>query len=353
MGERIEDVRTRLDEAEEIAKRADSIRVDSLRSANQVELDTAWVGPLRVAHLPTQKALAEEVFGEVWSAFDPLLADAHRVLSPHLFVFRYAWRLEGMYLQGPEIHKVEMSRRFGRARLLEKARNAVARAITYALPQDSVVRKWMGNQALTSPADLEWVYRDLASTPAMAARRCYRGDLQSCWAAMGLPPGEGGWKKWYSQEERWMMVRSRYGYRLDLPRSRPDKIDLLTHGCVNLRSDRACLLLLERPWDVYQGPPRIPLGPQTRASLLTLAIVEGGEGSFTRFLAEPDAPLRDRMASAAGLPPDTLMARWRMHVLDARPAVHAGLLLSPFSLALWILALLALASRSTRWRFGR
>ena len=54
----------------------------------------------------------------------------------------------------------------------------------------------------------------------------------------------------------------------------------------------------------------------------------------------------------AAVPPDTLMARWRARTLQARPNLHAGLLLSPLSLLIWILLIAALATRSTRWRLG-
>jgi hypothetical protein len=353
MGKRIGDLRFRLDVAREVADRADSLHRDSLIAANQVELDTTQVGPLRIAHLPGQRELAEEVFGEVWSTYSALMAGSESLLDDQIFVFRFGWSLEGMYVDGPHVRKVDLSRRFGRSRLLEKAGDEVGRAIMSALPPDSSrVRSWMGSLPLTSVRDWEWIYRNLASTPALAAKRCYRGEVRWCWEAMGQTFGGGGWEEWYSPEERRLLVESRYRYRLALDSPRFNRPDLLAHGCVTLRSDRACLLLLERPWHVPGSLARIPLGPSTRASLVAEAMEQGGEGAFARFLAQPGAPFPDRLGSASGLHPDSLMARWRDRVLEARPELHAGLLLSPVSLAIWILILLAVASRSTRWRLG-
>ena len=59
LGKRIEALRVRMDEARYAADRADARRMDSLRAANQVELDTTMVGPLAVAHLRAQRGLAQ------------------------------------------------------------------------------------------------------------------------------------------------------------------------------------------------------------------------------------------------------------------------------------------------------
>jgi hypothetical protein len=353
IGGRIEALRTHLERARLVADRADSIRKDSLRAANQIELDTLWVGPLRIAHRREQERLAREVFEEVLADFAPMVRGSESLLSDQIFVFRYGWRFEGMYLDGPHVRNVEMSRRYGWGRLIQKARDEVGRALLTALPDDSAhTREWMGNRPLTPPEDWSWVYRDLASTPALAARRCYRGEIAWCWEAMGLSLGGGGWEEWYAPEERRLLVEARYGYWLRDGSGRLRRAGLLAHACVNLKLDRACLVLLEDPWSQGRTPVRIPLEPETRASLLSEALSQGGEGAFTRFVSRPDASLRDRLAMTAGLDADTLMVRWRARVLDARPELHAGLLRSPISLTLWILVLVALAARSTRWRLG-
>jgi hypothetical protein len=94
------------------------------------------------------------------------------------------------------------------------------------------------------------------------------------------------------------------------------------------------------------------LAGNARASIVGEALRLGGIGSFSRLRASSDAPLRDRLAYAAGMPPEELVARWRDQVLAGRPNSQAGLLRSPFPLALWLLLFVAFALRSSRWRLG-
>lgn len=54
IGQRIETLRLQVDAAQRVAQRADSRYTDSIRSANQIRLDTIRVGPLRIATLPGQ-----------------------------------------------------------------------------------------------------------------------------------------------------------------------------------------------------------------------------------------------------------------------------------------------------------
>lgn len=349
LGTRIEALRVRLEKARVAADRADARRADSLESANQVRLDTLMVGPLRVAHLPSQRKLALEVMGEAWKKAEPLVKGSDGIFADQVFLFRYGWRFEGNYLKAENLRSVEMNRRYGRERLAEKAQREVARSLLEALPEDGgALMGWLGNSVMVSEEDLEWVYRDLASSPSVAAKRCYRGDLEWCWKAAGLPLGEGGWDEWYSPEERRLKVKSRWGHWLEDERlwSRMSHSFFLTHGCVALESDRACSLMLQRV------PAAIPLEATARSSLVAEALTQGGEGAFTRFLSASGRPIRDRLAEAAGMPADTLVALWRARVLEARPESHAGLILSPLPLALWLVLLLGLATKSSRWRLG-
>lgn len=349
LGRRIETLRTRLDEAREVADRAEARRADSLEAANQIRVDTTMIGPLRVVHLPGQRRLAEDVMAGAWRELEPLVRGAAGIFADQVFLFRYGWRFEGNYLDAENLRSVEMSRRFGKDRLVEKARHEVARALLEALPEgDDELKRWLGDRVLVSDDAWEWVYRDLASSPSVAARGCYRGDLEWCWKATGIPLGEGGWDDWYSSEEKRLRVKSTWGHWLADERAwrRMSSSALLVHGCVELESDRACDLVLGR---VHAA---IPLGATARASLLAEALTQGREGAFTRFLSASGRPLRDRIAAAAGMPADTLMAHWRVHVLGARPESQAGLILSPIPWAFWILLFLGLAMRSSRWRLG-
>ena len=347
IGHRIEVLRSEMDEAQRAAILADALYADSLREANQIPLDTIMVGPLRIATVPSQQELAAEVFGRIWSVYQPLLRGSEDILSEHIFVFRYGWRFDGMYLQGEKVHSVEINRRWGMKALENKVRDGLGTALLAALPPDSSgLREWVGNHPLTPPLEWSWIYRELASTPSKVVKECYQGDFPMCWEALGLSETEDRWLDWYSPEERRLLVESGYNYRVRGNSPWLSRDNLLLHGCVALESDRACIELLEE----WAG--RIPLQTQSRASMVAEALTQGGEGAFTRLLAHPEAPLKDRLAYAAGLPPDTLAARWRSRVIGAEPSVQADLVRSPVSMVFWILLLLFFAVRSTPWRLG-
>jgi hypothetical protein len=353
IGHRIETLRSEMDAAQALAIIADSLYSDSMREANQIPLDTILVGPLRIATVPNQREIATEVFEEIWGAYQPLVRGSEEVLSDHLFIFRWGWRFEGMYLQGEKVHSVEINRRWGKTALKNKVRDGLGQALLAALrPDSSGLRDWVGQHPLTPPLDWSWIYRELASTPSTVVKQCYRGETAMCWEAMGLSEGGNQWLTWYSKEERRLLVetafanRLRYSYRYGYGDQRLDRDDLFLHGCVELNVDRACIEILSE----WAG--RIPLGTASRASMVAEALTQGGEGAFTRLLSDPGASLKDRLAHAAGLHPDTLAARWRERVMGAEPSVQADLVRAPLSMVFWLALLLFFAIRSTPWRLG-
>lgn len=347
LADRIHSLRPRVEAARRAAQRADSLRIDSIRRAEQIPQDTLRVGPLRIVTVPEQVELARAVFSEVWGLFQPLVMGSENLLDDDLFLFRYGWRFGGIYLEGGQVHNVEMTHRFGMDRLRSKVRDALGHALVQSLPtDDSSLRSWVGMTPITPPLDWSWIYRELASTPALAARKCYGGEVEWCWEALGVSRGDGGWEGWYTPEERRVLVKSRFESRLPRLSLGFERVDLLVHGCVELESDRACLEVLGN-W-----PGKVPLGVTARASMVAEALTQGGEGAFSRLIQSPDTALVARLTWAAGLPADTLAARWRARVLSSRPNVNAGLLLSPLSLIFWILLLLYFATRSTPWRLG-
>ncbi|MFC1791618.1 hypothetical protein ACFL0I_04035 [Gemmatimonadota bacterium] len=371
VGARIQELRPQVDEAKVRYQLADSAQRDSLRAANQIPLDTLFVGPLRIITIPGQEELAREIFDPILAEIEPLLRGSEEVLRGHTVVFRYAWRLEGMYVDGYDFSRVEMSRRYPRRRLEEKARDNMGRILMNALPQDAAsLRAWAGGGSLTWSEDWAWIYRELATTPSLAVRHCYDGQLDWCWEAMGISEGEDQGVDWYSPLERRELVESRFGHYLrrgdysyygryvetNSEYWRVGNVrSLLVHGCVVLGSDKACRLVLEGYPEDLRSDRRlypIPLRVEARSALMAEALAMGGEGAFTRLVADPEASIRDRILLAAGVPADELMARWRSKALAARPDVQAGLLRIPLSPVLWILLFLAFSMRSTRWRLG-
>jgi hypothetical protein len=133
------------------------------------------------------------------------------------------------------------------------------------------------------------------------------------------------------------------------------RLDMMIHGCLNLREDRACQLALEG-YPFREGESRrsyrTPLSQTARTTLVSQALLMGGEGSYTRLIAHPELPLRDRLVYAAGVSDEELASHWRERIMAARPNAQAGLLRSPATLLVWLLFFALLATRSSRWRLG-
>ncbi len=96
-----------------------------------------------------------------------------------------------------------------------------------------------------------------------------------------------------------------------------------------------------------------PLDEHARRLLVQVAVELGGEGAYRRLLAPEGAGLEVRLAAAAGVEIDSVLAAWRAEVLES--VVHRSPGVDPLtgvaSLA-WIAAFLFLACRSTRWRLN-
>src|SRR5438093_1612454 len=81
-------------------------------------------------------------------------------------------------------------------------------------------------------------------------------------------------------------------------------------------SDSACTELLR------SLPPGVlprPLTYDAHAALVHIALRLGGREAYHRLVATPGAPIADRLAGAAGVSVDSLVAQWRSEILTARP----------------------------------
>jgi hypothetical protein len=125
------------------------------------------------------------------------------------------------------------------------------------------------------------------------------------------------------------------------------KLAALFRQCVDSRLDDACLRLLHMQLSYRSALP----GRGVRSLVLEARVI-GGEGTFTRLVADTTAPLGDRLAAAAGVPLDSLLRVWHARMLEAAPArTRVG------SVSAWMSFLVValagtLALRSTRWRLG-
>lgn len=185
------------------------------------------------------------------------------------------------------------------------------------------------------------VYVQLVTAPSRGVRRCFLGDLDACRDALSLTNAPDMVPRWYGPEERRRLVTTEYNGFLD-------------HGSRHIAfrscaagSDSACVELLAA---LPHGSLSPPLDAEARGVLLDLAILEGGRSTFQRLLAGQDSAMGSRLAAAAGIPEDSLLARWRTAVLRARPAPVS---LPPwgawFALG-WAVLFATCGLRSSRWR---
>ena len=329
--------------AKSLGERADEARRRRRleeRAERQVRVDTFRVGPFRAVARPAQEELARTVLMDAWDQIRPLVGDAGHLLDAWTFLVDHAWSNGDMLLTGDSLRRVVVPRRRSRTHLEREAADDVGRALGLYLPES--IRQWTGGRIRTPPHRMPWVARALVTTPSVAVRRCYRGEARWCLEALGLKGREEAWQRWYTLEERVLLLRRR-----GRPRGDPREA-ALWDGCVESGLEEACGMMLEDlPMET-----RIPLGQEARASFLEHVLRAGGAQTFQALRDAESGPLLQRLERAAGVPADSLAATWRARVLDARPSAWAGLVKSPLSGLFWVLVLALLAGRSTRWRLG-
>ena len=198
------------------------------------------------------------------------------------------------------------------------------------IPTDS--RAWLGGPtSFDSTTDGQWTgrYIDLATSSLGIANRCFEGDRAACKSTLWLDLSETPNVDWYPLGEAQMLARL--------------SSRLASRECAAGVSDEAC-----RSWLTAQ-PPMPPLDLAARQQLFRLALSIGGDGAVSRFLAPADN-VEARLEAASGTDLDDLTAQWIERVLTAPPKPNALPARSASMAAVWIIALLAITSRSSRWR---
>ena len=333
------------DVAWENARKADEAKRLRERLENQVPTDTFMVGPFRVVARDFQRELATETFESVLSEYGGMFEGAEAVFQLFFFEFQYARSPVHLYVDpdteaGERVVQAVMEPRFFKGNLEEGVQTAIGRALLDQLPEE--FGKWVSNEGLAPYRGYEWYYRRFATVPSRAVRLCFAGDLDSCWDAVGVSESDDLWKEWYTDADRREFVRSLNR------RWRHMGNDPLWAGCVEEGLTAACDAYLKRRYE----KPVIPLSGAFRASLTFRALQIGGEGAYMRLISDDPLNPRDRLVYAAGVDSDSLMAVWRDEIMDARPRQAAGMGRAGATALGWILLLLFLAARSTRWRLG-
>ncbi|HUF74655.1 MAG TPA: hypothetical protein VMM35_00185 [Longimicrobiales bacterium] len=248
------------------------------------------VGPLDILALPEQAELAAGLFEEVWrETFEGVMGSP--ALAEHVFVFRWAWtRAEPLRVDPAATGHAEVRR-------------------------VELTRAWARTRA--------------------AATRSIRNAI---WAVLQKDfPEESPLREWTGTQR--------------LPTAeRISRLVTLTPSDVNRAclagDDGACLAALGLSGGEMTVPPEAPV------MVLMEAIRLGGPGAWERLLERVDAEPTEALVHAAGIDAPAVAAAWRATLLAQRPEIHAGLGGQAARTLLWVLALAALAMRSTRWRIA-
>jgi hypothetical protein len=217
----------------------------------------------------------------------------------------------------------------------------------------SALDAWEGAWWAGSDYDLREAYLGMVTSPSVAATRCFEGDIARCAQILGLEPVADPWTDLFDESGRRIWIARRMGYLEWWRWPTPEAGAARFRQCVEGHVDAACLELVHMT-DSLPAPVPGPnvLSGSARRSLMVVSRDVGGDGTFTRLLGDTTAPLGDRLAAAAGMPLDSLLATWHARVLAAEPEpTRVGTVAGWTSLLTVVLAG-ALALRSTRWRLA-
>lgn len=319
-------------EANALANLADSLE----HAVSRGRADTLAVGSLRIisnaSPLPLREAAAR-----AWPTIDSLYGSAAKELESRPYL----------------IHAIDPdSLRRGRASWgIEVPWDKDVKELTNLLlvytpmpPPDRPFQDWHGDVVRPSfrsrRTDLEQSYITLVTSPYTVGRDCYLGSLESCRSALGLDDPPDPTRVFRTPADRRMALQGTIVAYLET-----DPMAAL-QGCRAGR-DSACIELMR-----LLPPARLPrpVGVNARQTLVVTALRLGGREAYHQLLAHPEASMAARLSQAAGVPLDTLLARWRSEVLASRPAPVA---LPPFGPLVglgWTVLFGLGALRSSRWR---
>ena len=186
--------------------------------------------------------------------------------------------------------------------------------------------------------DYNWsmVRAELVTSLASVAHQCYAGNLDACKVTLGLTADPDPVMSWYDATTRRAIVQA----------MRQSTSSSSTGSCL-AGSDRDCIALMRT--DEYFPAKFPPSSPGARSTLIQQAFATGGPGALQRLIASDTAPSH-RLAAAAKVPFDTLLAQWLRNVRtrgSASETLTPGLALIAI---VWIVVIGALSLRISRWR---
>lgn len=315
---------------------------DSLKHAASVgRLDTLQVHSIRIISNPSDLPLREAA-ERYWPSLDSLYGDAAAQLAsrPILIQVRpdssesmQPWNYWGMPVKA--------------STKVDDLVNILKSVINLG-QGDSALSVWTAGTVVPPLFGMEQeatdAYVTLVSTSMDIGRRCFQGEMPACVAALRLNDSDPAvlLAAFPDLAERQLIVS-----RLESFFRQRRNLDGL--AACRAGSDSACSMLIQ------SVPPSLiapPLERETRQLLLHIALAKGGRQAYQRLLSNPEAPMGERIAAAAGVPIDSLLVEWRQTVIAHRPAPVSLPLSGVLAGLVWIVVLGYFGTRSSRWRLG-
>ncbi len=326
---------------ERLAAHLDAVRAQARAADSMPALDTVEMGSRRFLVRPERRGFLAEAADITWDTLVTELGADTALIPDAPLLVEFARDERIRVPQGVGLYLI---RHIGGT---EEVAAELVRYIKLTTWEglDADLLQWIRSPSGFAPltkTQAEVVYTELATAPWESVRRCYDGEVAACARVLDLESAADTASLWYTPEEQRRAIERHGGswWMTMTVRTSPDYI-----GCVD-GDDRACAAFLnEHMWIIGW-----PLSVTARESMLRVALAAGGEGVLGR-LAQPGAgSTGSRLAAAAGIPRDSLIALWRDRILAAAPdqVVLTGSVGG--TALLWVLLLVLIAMRSTRWR---
>jgi len=313
-------------------------------ATRRTPVDTVRVGGLRLvvakSMTPTVRAAADTAWGALARTFGRAAAELQRTplvvqvqgqtegLLPVLAPARQVFVPAGA---GPDI--------IARGIVMQGAQSVSSQ-------QDSALQHWMLGTLIPRLGGgnrFDLVFEELVTSSRTVVRQCYNGDLQACARAIALAPTPDPVRDWYDAGDRRQMVSEFNGWERSYAGGAYQR-------CAQGGSDSACIAALHAQPEWLTSTVMQPMSGGARVSAVDVAIDVGGPGAYDRLLTSAGRTMADRLAAAAGVSVDSVLALWRARILAARPESLALQPSAAWAAVLWTVLLGFMALRSSRWR---
>jgi len=321
-------------QAELLADVADSLeRVRAMAGS-----DTIAVRGLRIIVNPSPLPIREAA-ERAWPVIDSLFGSAAADLPRYPYIFRAVDPDSGV---SRAVLHVGVELPWD----LDVRATTTVLLTTVAAPDfDPALADWLGTAlrpSLRPESERAAVFVQFVIAPSQAVRGCFLGDIARCKDVLQLDDSTGLVARWYvTPSEREALVTGAFGDYFASGATVPS-----LQRCRQHRDD-ACTALLQ---SLPPGSLPRPLAHAARVLLVREALRAGGRDAYRRLVANPRAPIADRLSSAAGIAIDSLVVRWRNDVLAARPRSLTLPWWAGLAAIGWTAIFGFCALRSSRWR---